>query len=417
MHIGTRSCAQHSPVRGLRRVTLLAGALALGLCGVSQAATFVVTNSDDSGPGSLRAAITDANATPDADVITFASGGTISLLSALPDITADLTIGGQGRDNTVIDGVGSHQIFRANIPAQPVPVMAQAAGDKGVIAAPLRIRIEGMTLQNGYSPYSGGCIQVANTRLEIIESALTGCDGGGGSGGAIDMAPAPFPAPPDAPGTSTLLIEDSEFVGNIANQAGGAIAAIVAVSDSDAVYGLRILNSEFRENQTNTSGGAIAALPVGASDILLDNAGLSGNRAYYSAGGMWITKDPNSESAVSILGSRFINNRLEFGKHFIEGGVGLAMTVHGPTVIRDSVFTGNQLVNPEAPEEPLKSLAKGAPSADSVGGGAMLQIAQAGNQRVVIERTQFADNFAVLGGGLAVLPVPSFKRRPADRWR
>ena len=38
------------------------------------AATFVVTNANDSGPGSLRQAVLDANAAPSADTIVFDSG-------------------------------------------------------------------------------------------------------------------------------------------------------------------------------------------------------------------------------------------------------------------------------------------------------------------------------------------------------
>ena len=38
------------------------------------AATFTVTNADDSGPGGLRRAVLDANAAPSADTIVFDSG-------------------------------------------------------------------------------------------------------------------------------------------------------------------------------------------------------------------------------------------------------------------------------------------------------------------------------------------------------
>src|SRR5438067_3951403 len=62
--------------------------------------TFSVTTVADWGPGSLRQAIADANATADADVVVFAittgTGGvkTISPTSALPPISAPLTIDG-----------------------------------------------------------------------------------------------------------------------------------------------------------------------------------------------------------------------------------------------------------------------------------------------------------------------------------
>jgi hypothetical protein len=60
--------------------------------------TFLVTNTDDFGAGSLRQAILDANATPEANTIAFAVGAggvqTIRPSSALPTITRPVTIDG-----------------------------------------------------------------------------------------------------------------------------------------------------------------------------------------------------------------------------------------------------------------------------------------------------------------------------------
>jgi hypothetical protein len=74
------------------------------------AATYEVINLDDSGAGSLRQAITDANANPGADSITFTVAGTINLLSALPDITGSLTIDAtstvQAGANIVLNATG-----------------------------------------------------------------------------------------------------------------------------------------------------------------------------------------------------------------------------------------------------------------------------------------------------------------------
>src|SRR5262245_5573245 len=61
--------------------------------------TFTVMNTNDSGTGSLRQAILDANAAAGPDVINFdptafSTPQTIRLLSSLPDITDDLTING-----------------------------------------------------------------------------------------------------------------------------------------------------------------------------------------------------------------------------------------------------------------------------------------------------------------------------------
>src|SRR4051794_26756448 len=60
--------------------------------------TFIVTTADDSGLGSLRQAIDDANLPPGTDAISFAIGGSppppIVLLSALPAVTDPVVIDG-----------------------------------------------------------------------------------------------------------------------------------------------------------------------------------------------------------------------------------------------------------------------------------------------------------------------------------
>ena len=51
----------------------------------AHAASFTVTNTGDSGPGSLRQALIDANIAPGADMISFAVAGTIVIDSPLPE--------------------------------------------------------------------------------------------------------------------------------------------------------------------------------------------------------------------------------------------------------------------------------------------------------------------------------------------
>jgi len=79
---------------------------------VVYAATFTVTTTSDSGAGSLRQAIIDANTTAGSDVID-ASGisGTITLASALPDITTDITINGPGQSSLTITGVDTYRVL------------------------------------------------------------------------------------------------------------------------------------------------------------------------------------------------------------------------------------------------------------------------------------------------------------------
>ncbi len=82
----------------LRRGLLLAAAVFAANSGTLRAAVFTVTNTNDSGAGSLRQAILSANATPGADTIRFTIAGsgvhTIAPASALPTITGPVTING-----------------------------------------------------------------------------------------------------------------------------------------------------------------------------------------------------------------------------------------------------------------------------------------------------------------------------------
>ena len=69
--------------------------------------TFLVENLADSGPGSLRQAVLDANALAGADLIGFApaaSGGTIALTGGELSVTGDLSIVGPGAQRLTISG-------------------------------------------------------------------------------------------------------------------------------------------------------------------------------------------------------------------------------------------------------------------------------------------------------------------------
>ena len=81
-------------------ITIMAGfgVLIAGSQSVNAApATFTVTNTNDSGAGSLRQAIIDANSNSnpaDIDVINFSVAGTIGLVTELPVISQPVTING-----------------------------------------------------------------------------------------------------------------------------------------------------------------------------------------------------------------------------------------------------------------------------------------------------------------------------------
>ncbi len=94
-------------------VTLSALVLSMVFAGIAHAADYSVTTTADSGAGSLRQAITDANANPGADTISFAISGngvhTITPLSPLPEITDQIAIDGttQVNDDTTQASCGT----------------------------------------------------------------------------------------------------------------------------------------------------------------------------------------------------------------------------------------------------------------------------------------------------------------------
>src|SRR5262249_14698206 len=77
-------------------------------------AAFHVTTLADSGDGSLRAAITQANAHPGADVIVFNDGlsGTIALTGGQLDITDAVKINGPGADRLTVSGSNLSRVFK-----------------------------------------------------------------------------------------------------------------------------------------------------------------------------------------------------------------------------------------------------------------------------------------------------------------
>jgi len=101
------------------------------LAGQAVAATYPVTNLNDSGPGSLRAAMVNANANK-GSTVSFATTGTINLSSPLPAITAQMTI-----DGTTVAGISGTPMVSVNF--NDMPGITVAAGADGSIIKALSL--------------------------------------------------------------------------------------------------------------------------------------------------------------------------------------------------------------------------------------------------------------------------------------
>jgi parallel beta-helix repeat protein len=154
----------------------------------AHAAAFTVTNTNDSGPGSLRQAILDANGSPGPDTINFnlpqPGVNTISPLSPLPVIIDPLVINGltpDGKYQVELNGSGAGAnadgLFVNALPSGLRIENAPGANADGLFvndnfAAGGNVIIEGLIINR-----FGGCgIVLASTRLNRVEKNIIGTD-------------------------------------------------------------------------------------------------------------------------------------------------------------------------------------------------------------------------------------------------
>ena len=237
-------------------------------------ATFNVTNTNDSGAGSLRQAIIDANNTAGTDTINLPSG-TYTLLGAAGedaaasgdlDITDDVIIVGAGAATTIIDGNNNDRVFH-------LPGVGSTTAT-----------ISGITIQNGDANNGGGIFVGNFTTLNLSDAALTGNrHSGSGSGGAIHVH-----------GTANLdrvLMSgnNADLGGAIGYHGanGGSLTNVTISGNTSSGNGgglwtdtaITIKNSTITLNQGNNGGGIFAtgATVTISNTIVSDNTANSSN--------------------------------------------------------------------------------------------------------------------------------------------
>lgn len=274
----------------------------------AHAAAFTVTNLDDSGPGSLRQAILDANANPGADTIGFSVSGTIALTSGELLVTGGgLTIPGPGAASLRIRGDNATRVLR--------------------VAAGASLNLDGVTVTDGSAPGEwpdnfGGGIRNDGT-LVVTNSVFTGNSApNGGEGGAIHNG-------------GWLTVTDSTFSGNSGSRGGGinSVFAQSAVVTSSTFIGnvvgiggggihsdvgpLTVTDSTF----TGNSGGGVAA---GGGTLTISDSTFSGN----SGGGL-----ASCPTTGAVTGSTFSDNS--------GGAAGAIYHGCGDLTVVNSTVTGN----------------------------------------------------------------------------
>jgi hypothetical protein len=154
---------------------------------VARAATYNVSNTNDSGGGSLRQAITDANNNPGPDTITFSTSGTITLGSSLPSISGNLTIIGPGAAQLTISGAGSFQPFDiasgVTVAISDLTIAnGSYSGDGGAIFNEGTLTVNRCTIRDSQAQNGGGISNWSGATLNVYNSTISGntADWGGG---------------------------------------------------------------------------------------------------------------------------------------------------------------------------------------------------------------------------------------------
>lgn len=184
----------HAVARSLRprkfaRLAVAAlGAAAVGAAPVGVAATFIVTNTNPSGPGSLEQALQDANDSAGPDKVTFARGtkGKITLIGTRQIEFSSLVIEGPGANNLTIEGDGQSALFEVVFGELSLSGLRLSNSDRVVSVPEVGGPTGGIVNVNDCAISNMGSAAFAGTYLniEVVDSTITG----NGSGIYADTA-------------------------------------------------------------------------------------------------------------------------------------------------------------------------------------------------------------------------------------
>jgi len=244
----------------------------------AQAATITVTNTNDSGAGSLRQAIADA---VNGDTIDFGVTGTITLTTGELLVNKGITIHGPGPDHLTVDGNHASGVFYVQL-------------DGGGAAS-----IAGLTITNGNANHGGGISNVSSM-LTVSNCTISGNSApdvfGVGGGISNDVALS----------NATLEILNCTISGNSAGDNGGGIYNY----GGSYTATLKVINSTISGNSAHFYGGGIFNISAygGSAPADVLNSTFSGNSAGRFGGGIYNNGAVDGSSPLQILYSTFSDN-------------------------------------------------------------------------------------------------------------
>ena len=311
--------------------------------------TQLVTNANDSGPGSLRRAVADAC---DTGVITFADDYTIYLSST---ITTSKSITISDADHTITvsgdsDNDGNNDVRPFQIEAGGVVTMrdlrivnGSAAGFNldgtgGAILNQGALTLEGMTLGNNSSSDKGGAIANYGT-LVLQDSTLANNETGDYGGGLFNAS------------SAELTIVNSEVISNSSDNGAGIFSegaftiekTLIAENGASTSYGMgggvvsfgdtTIAESTIISNTAAMGGGLL----VSGGAAVISHTIFADNLATDEGGAI------SSDSSLTLVNSTINRNRVASVNpdpaDYIQGGGGISSI--GRDTFINSTISGN----------------------------------------------------------------------------
>jgi hypothetical protein len=331
------------------------------ICAVAttaHASTRTVTNTNDSGPGSLRQTLAEAN---HGDTIAFSVSGAIVLTSGELLLDKSVNISGPGSDNLAVDGNAMSRVFR--------------------IGSGTNVAISGLTIRNGkvignFPAGSGGGIYSFQATLTLNDCAISGNSATHGGGITND-------AYNDEEGGSwaVLTISNSTLSGNSADYAGGGV-----FNTSGRWTGavLTINKSTFNGNVAGYSGGGIdnnGYEIIGAS-VTLNNSMLGENSSAYG-GGIYNSANAGGYASLEVNNSTLAGNSATYGGGGVFNvpytGAQAVLQISNSTISGDSAQTGGGVDNESDDGGAIAEISNSTFSGNSatgLGGGSLFNSAQ-----------------------------------------